>query len=103
MHNKYRKNPKVLTEGHTPSIAPDGVKPTKLRNKLKVGAILTEQDQLDVLRVLFENNDRFAYTIEELSRYTGPAMEINLNSQKYIFRPQHKLGEKELAYAKVTS
>ena len=76
---------KILTEGHTLGIPPNRVKPTIFRNKLKIGAILTDRDQLDVLRVLFENNDHFAYNIEELSRYTGPAMEINLNSQKDIF------------------
>ena len=51
-----------------------------------------------MLRILSENNDRFAYTIEQLSRYTGPAIEINLNSKKDIFRPPHKLGEKESAF-----
>ena len=47
---------------------------------------------------MFENNDRFAYSLEELSQYTGPPMEIKINSQKEIFRPPHKLGEKELAF-----
>ena len=69
-----------------------------IKNKWKIGAGLTERDQLDVLRVLSENNDRFAYTIEEISRYQGPAMEINQISQKQIFRPPHKLGEKDLTF-----
>ena len=62
---------KVLTERDTPGTTPDRVQPAILKNKWKIGGGLTERDQLDVLRVLSENNDRFAYTIEELSRYTG--------------------------------
>lgn len=80
-------------EENTPGTTPDRVQPTICKNKLKIGAGLTKRDQLDVLTVLSNNNDRFAYTIEDLSRYTGPAMEIKLNSSKYIFRPPHKLGE----------
>ena len=66
--------------------------------KWKIGAALKERDQLNVLKVLSDNNDRFAFTIEEVERYTGPPMEIKLNSQKDIFRPPHKLGEKEWAF-----
>ena len=76
---------KVLTEGENPRTTPDQVQPTRLKDKWKIGADLKERDQLDVLRILSENNDRFACTIEELSCYTGPAMEIKLNSQKDIF------------------
>ena len=50
---------------------------------------------MDVLRVLEENNDRFAYSLEDLEHYTGPPMESILNDSKDIFRPPHKLGEKE--------
>ena len=51
-----------------------------------------------MLKIQSDNNDRFAYAIEEVKRYTGPPMEIKLNSQKDIFRPPHKLGEKEWAF-----
>lgn len=61
----------------------------------RLGGVLKDRDQLDVLRVLFGNNDRFAYGLEELERYSGTPMEINLNGQKCILRPPHKLGEKE--------
>ena len=88
----------VLTKEETPGKTPDRVQPSILNKKWKIGGSLTERDQLDVLRILSANNDRFAYSLEELSRYTGPAMEINLNSKKDIFRPPHKLGEKELAF-----
>ena len=65
------------------------------RAKWKLGEGLKERDQLDVLRVLEENNDRFAYNLDYLEQYTGPPMEIRLNNSKDIFRPPHKLGEKE--------
>ena len=51
------------------------------KSKWKIGAALKERDQLNVLKILSDNNDRFAYTIEEVGRYTGPPMEIKLNSQ----------------------
>ena len=58
--------------------------------KWKIGGGRKERDQLDVLKLLSDNNDRFAYNIKELERYTGPPMEIKLNSQKDLFRPPHK-------------
>ena len=73
----------------------DRAQSTITKDKYNIGAGLTERDQLDVRRVFSENNDRFAYSMEELSRYTGPPMEIHLNSQNDIFGPTHKLGEKE--------
>ena len=89
----------MLTEENaTLGTTPDRGQPTILKNKLKVGAEHTERDQLKVLKILSENNDRFAYSLEELSQYTGPPMEIKINSQKEIFRPPHKLGEKELTF-----
>ena len=48
--------------------------------------------------MLEDNNDRLAYKIEELERYTGPPMEIKINTKDDIFRPPHKLGEKEWAF-----
>ena len=65
------------------------------KTKWKIGGGLTERDQLDVLKTLSDNNYRFAYSLEDLEQYNGPAMEVNLNSEKDIFRPPHKLGEKE--------
>ena len=52
------------------------------KTKWKIGGGLTERDQLDVLKTLSENNDRFAYSLEDLEQYNGPAMEVNLNSEK---------------------
>ena len=48
---------------------------------------------MDVLKTLLENNDRFAYSLEDLEQCNGPPMEVNC--EKDIFRPPHKLGEKE--------
>ena len=76
-----------MTEGDTPGITLDRVQSTISKNKWKIGGGLTERDQLDVLKVLSENNDRFAYTIEEISRYQGPAMEINQISQNKFLDP----------------
>ena len=61
--------------------------------KWKIGGGLKERDQLQVLKVLKENNDRFACRMDDLERYTEPPMEININTKKDIFRPPHKLGE----------
>ena len=65
------------------------------KHKWKIGGGLTEREQLDVLKTLSDNNDRFAYSLEDLEQYNGPAMEVNLNNIKDIFRPPHKLGERE--------
>ena len=81
-----------------PSGAPADGTHHPIKPKWKVGGGLTERDQLDVLRVLSENNDRFAYQIDALERYTGPPMEIHLNTDNDIFRPPHKLEEKEWAF-----
>ena len=60
-----------------------------------LGGGLKERDHLDVLRVLEENNDRFAYNFDDLEQYTGLPMQIRLNNSKESFRPPHKLGKKE--------
>ena len=100
IQNQKRKklNSTVLTKEKTPGLKSDRVQPTILRNKLKIGAGISERDQLDVLKLLADQDDCFAYTLEEVGQYTGPAMEIKINSQKDIFRPPHKLGEKELIF-----
>lgn len=54
------------------------------RTNEKWGGGLKEKDQLDVLNVLKENNDRFSFSIEQLDAYNGPPMEIHLNSTKDV-------------------
>ena len=68
------------------------------KQKWNVGGALSEKDQLDVLEMLSDNNDRFAYRLEELEQYSGPPMEVRLNDDKDIFRPPHKLGDKEWTF-----
>ena len=82
--------------GRQASTTPSPSTPDKVKQmKWNIGGGLTERDQLDVLKILSDNNDRFAYSFEDLEQHKGPTMEVNLNSEKYIFRPPHKLGEKE--------
>ena len=51
-----------------------------------------------MLSTLSANNDRFAYSLEDLEQYTGPPLEIKVNSDKDIFRQSHKLREKEWTF-----
>ena len=65
------------------------------RSKFQLGASLQEQDQLQVLAMLDNNSDRFAFSMEDLELFTGEPLQIHLNSDKPIFRPPHKLGQVE--------
>ena len=97
-HRTNGPSDRVAYNNSTPGTIPDRDKAAINPKKWKIGEGLKERDQLEVLKTLSNNNDRFAYSIEELERYTGPPMEINVNTQKDIFRPPHKLGEKELKF-----
>ena len=48
-----------------------------------------------MLRMLEDNQDRFAYFLEDIEPFKGEPMEIPLNSDRVIFRPTHKLGQVE--------
>ena len=78
----------------TSTLTPDKV----TKPKWKMGGALSERDQLDVLKNNSDNNDRFAYSLEDLEEYSGPKMEIQLNGNKDIFCPPHKLGDKEWTF-----
>ena len=65
------------------------------KSKFNLGASLHEQDQLKVLAMLEDNVDRFAFSLEDIEPSTGEPLHINLNSDKPIFRPPHKLGQVE--------
>ena len=78
----------------TSTLTPDKV----TKPKWKMGGALSERDQFDVLKNLSDNNDRFAYCLEDLDQYNGPSMEVHLNDDKDIFRPPHKLGDKEWTF-----
>ena len=83
--------------GEKPAPLPQRDKVTPAPN-WKIGGGLTERDQLNVLLTLKQNNDRFAYSLEDLDQYTGPPMEVRLNTDKDIFRPPHKLADKEWTF-----
>ena len=91
------QNPSVLgAEGEGGS---GGVPPQrdKQRAKYNLGSSLQEVDQVKVLQMLENNEDRFAFSLEDINPldFKGEAMEINLNSNKAILRPPHKLGQVE--------
>ena len=69
----------------------------KIDNKTKfnVGESLQEEEQQKMLQTLAENEERFAYSMEDIEPFKGEPMEINLNTDKPIFRPPHKLGQVE--------
>ena len=48
-----------------------------------------------MLELLRENNDRFAYSMEDLEHFKGEPMSIGVVSEGRVYRPLHKLGEKE--------
>ena len=65
------------------------------KKKFNVGESLHESEQTRILQVLEDNGDRFAYSMEDIEPFKGEPMEINLNTDKPIFRPPHKLGQVE--------
>ena len=50
--------------------------------------------------MLNANNDRFAFSMEDLesAKYSGEPMRLELTSDKPIFRPPHKLGQVEFDF-----
>ena len=63
--------------------------------KFNVGSCPQEEDQLRVVAMLEDNNDRFAFSLEDIDPFKGEPMQLELNSDKPIFRPPHKLGQVE--------
>ena len=51
-----------------------------------------------MMAMLDKNEDRFAFSLEDIEPFTGEPMRIDLNSDKPIFRPPHKLGQVELDF-----
>ena len=45
--------------------------------------------------MLDKNTDRFAFSLEDIEPFTGKPLRIDLNSDKPIFCPPHKLGQVE--------
>ena len=90
------QNPRVLAaEGEGGSAAGPPQRDKKGGPKFQIGACLQEQDQLRVLAMLDTNADRFAFSLEDIEPFTGEPLRVDLNSDKPIFRPPHKLGQEE--------
>ena len=88
------ENPRVLGpegEGGGGAVPPQRDK----QPKFNLGSCLQEEDQLRVLAMLESNNDRFAFSLEDIEPFKGEPMQLQLNSDKPIFRPPHKLGQVE--------
>ena len=45
--------------------------------------------------MLESHTDRFAFSLEDIEPFTAEPLRIDLNSDKPIFRPPHKLGQVE--------
>ena len=65
------------------------------QQKFNLGSCLQEQEQIRVLTMLEDNVDRFAFSMEDIEPFKGEPMQLELNSDKPIFRPPHKLGQVE--------
>ena len=65
------------------------------QQKFNLGRCLQEQEQIRVLTMLEDNVDRFAFSMEDIEPFKGEPMQLELNSDKPIFRPPHKLGQVE--------
>ena len=59
--------------------------------KWKAGNQLTEMEREQLVRVLEENRGEFAFSLEELGAYTREPMEIEVDTDKPIFTPIHRL------------
>ena len=85
------ENPRVLGpegEGGGRAVPPQRDK----QQKFNLGSCLREQEQIRVLTLLEKNVDRFAFSMEDIEPFKGEPMQLELNSEKPIFRPPHKLG-----------
>ena len=67
----------------------------KNSTKFNIGESLHDGEQRRILQMLDDNKERFAYCMEDIEPFKGEPMEINLNTEKPIFRPPHKLRQVE--------
>ena len=88
------ENPRVLGlegEGGSGPVPPQRDK----QLKFNLGSCLQEQEKIKILTMLENNVDRFAFPMEDIELFKGEPMALELNSDKPIFRPPHKLGQVE--------
>ena len=88
------ENPRVLgPEGERES---GPIPPQRdMQHKFNLGSCLHGQDDIRVLTMLENNVDRSAFSMEDIEPFGGEPMQLDLNSDKPIFRPPHKLGQVE--------
>ena len=85
------ENPRVLGpegEGGSGPVPPQRDK----QPKFNLGSCLGEEQKIKMLELLDNNVDRFAFSMEDIEPFKGEPMALELNSDKPIFRPPHKLG-----------
>ena len=93
---RFTQNPRVLpVEGEGGSAPGPPQRDKGGGGKFQIGACLQEQHQLRVLAMLENKSDRFAFSLEDIEPFTGEPLQSDLNSDKPIFRPPHKLGQVE--------
>ena len=94
--SRSTQNPRVLAAEGEGGSAPGPPQRDKGGGpKFQIGACLQEHDPLRVLAMLDKHSDRFAFSLEDIEPFTGEPLRIDLNSDKPIFRPLHKLGQVE--------
>ena len=52
-------------------------------------------NQQRMLEVLVRNEDHFAFSLEDIEPFTAEPMRIELDLERAIFEPPHKLGQVE--------
>ena len=76
------QNPRVLEPKAEGGSAPYPPQRDKQPRRFNLGTSMQEQDQIKVLAMLDDNEDRFAFSLEDINPqdFTGEPMRINLNS-----------------------
>ena len=66
----------------------------------KIGNNLTEEQKLQVIDLLEENRDVFAFSLEELLPSNNTPMEIPLQTSQPIFQNSHRLPDTEWSFVR---
>ena len=66
----------------------------------KIGNNLTEEQKLQVIELLEENRDVFAFSLEELLPSSNTPMEIPLQTTQPIFQNSHRLSQTEWGFVR---
>ena len=76
------QNPRVLEPKAEGGSAPYPPQRDKQPRRFNLGTCVQEKDQIKVVAMLDDNEDRFAFSLEDINPqdFTGEPMRINLNS-----------------------